>query len=75
MSEPNRQRRRTGREPRMFDNSVSSPCVSVCTLSREGICEGCYRNQDEIRDWMIMSRDEKLDCLVRCAERMHAQFD
>ena len=70
-----RQRRRSGRPARQFDNSVPSPCISVCTLDKHGICEGCYRHQDEIRDWMIMSRQEKLECLKRTEARMAGLFE
>ncbi|MDO8448441.1 MAG: YbaK/EbsC family protein [Rhodoferax sp.] len=32
--------------------NVSSPCISVCRMSElTGLCEGCYRTLDEIRDW------------------------
>lgn len=32
--------------------NVPSPCISVCRMSElTGVCEGCYRTLDEIRDW------------------------
>ncbi|MFT5112492.1 MAG: putative Fe-S protein YdhL (DUF1289 family) [Parasphingorhabdus sp.] len=70
-----RRSRRTNRPVRQFDQSVPSPCISICTLSNEGICEGCYRHQDEIRDWMIMSREEKLNCLKLTEQRMAGLFE
>lgn len=56
-----RQRRQTSRGRRAeIDTSVPSPCVSLCQISKtENICLGCNRTIDEIRDWMIMSADEK----------------
>lgn len=31
---------------------VPSPCVSVCRMDTgSGLCEGCFRTLDEIRDW------------------------
>ena len=45
------------------DNTVPSPCTGVCTLDVQSLCVGCRRSQDEIRDWMIMSREEKLATL------------
>jgi len=32
-------------------------------------CEGCYRTEDEIREWMIMSRGEKLAVLEKISVR------
>lgn len=66
MTEPEtvkRRRRRGPRQPRQFDASVPSPCLSVCTFDGEPFCRGCYRNADEIRDWMIMTREQKLAVL------------
>ena len=66
-------RRRRGRErPRRFvpDNSVPSPCIAVCQIDdATGYCLGCYRDIDEIRDWLIMSGEEKRVVLGRIAER------
>ncbi|MGB5707225.1 MAG: DUF1289 domain-containing protein [Arenicellales bacterium] len=67
-SEP-RQRRQTRRRPRMIDNSVASPCLSVCRFDGEPYCIGCYRNADEIREWIIMTREQKLDVLENLKTR------
>ena len=32
-------------------------------------CDGCYRTMDEIREWMIMSREQKLTVLENIAVR------
>lgn len=62
-------RRRRVRE-RLFDDSVPSPCVSVCQLDdATDLCLGCRRSVDEIRDWPIMSADEKRATLARIEER------
>lgn len=61
-------RRRQARP--LIDYSVPSPCIGVCWLNdQSGWCEGCLRSGDEIRDWMIMSRDEKLALLTTLEER------
>ena len=49
--------------------SVSSPCVSICQLNEEGICIGCYRSMDEIREWFLMEDDERLEVLEKCGQR------
>lgn len=58
-----REARRTRRRPRperVFDTSVASPCIAVCQVDPEtDLCLGCRRHIDEIRDWPIMSAEEK----------------
>lgn len=51
-------RRRGAGAARQFDTSVPSPCISVCVME-QGTCKGCKRTIDEIRDWIIMTADEK----------------
>lgn len=65
-SRPVRRRRRRRAIP---DTSVPSPCVAVCQYNSEQLCEGCLRTPDEIRDWIIMSREQKLAVLSKLAER------
>lgn len=30
---------------------IPSPCIQVCTLDADGVCEGCYRTVEEITAW------------------------
>ncbi len=73
MTKPIQQRkssRRRGRHrPPELDTSVPSPCSSVCRFDGESFCRGCYRNADEIREWIILSREQKLAVLERLAKR------
>lgn len=63
------ERRRRARE-RVFDTSVASPCISVCQLDgASDLCIGCLRHMDEIRDWPIMTADEKTAVLERIEAR------
>tara|TARA_B100001057_G_C22165490_1_gene687326 strand:+ start:166 stop:336 length:171 start_codon:yes stop_codon:yes gene_type:complete len=39
-------------------SNIESPCIKVCTL-KDGVCIGCGRTQDEIRDWTIMTNEER----------------
>ncbi len=48
----------------------SSPCKRVCRLDEDGMCVGCFRNLDEIANWSILSKDEKLDVLRKAHLRM-----
>ena len=71
MTSPARtQRTRTRqRERKIPDTSIASPCIGVCMLNNTGLCDGCLRNIDEIREWIIMDREEKLAVLAKIAER------
>ena len=65
--------RRRPRQRREFDTSVPSPCITVCQVDdATGCCIGCYRSIDEIREWPILSADEKRAVLARIAERKAA---
>lgn len=59
------ERRRRVREG-LFDSSVPSPCIAVCQMDESNShCIGCGRTLDEIRDWMIMTAEEKRCVLAR----------
>jgi len=51
------------------ERPVNSPCVSVCFLNEEDICEGCFRSGMEISRWGSMSNDERRAVLKSCTER------
>ncbi len=38
-------------------SDVISPCVSICKLDKNGVCVGCYRTIEEIRDWYRLDND------------------
>ena len=68
--EEQRRRRREARRRTLFDTTVPSPCISVCQMEdTTGLCFGCRRKIDEIRDWIIMTPEEKRAVLARIAER------
>ncbi len=67
-----RARRRAARR-RDFDTTVPSPCISVCQLDDvTGYCLGCHRNVEEIRDWPILTAEEKKAILTHIAARKAA---
>ncbi|HIG36549.1 MAG TPA: DUF1289 domain-containing protein [Oceanospirillaceae bacterium] len=66
--------RRRPRPNRNIDHSIPSPCVQVCLFKKdELVCKGCYRSQDEVRNWMIMGKEEKLACLAQVDTRRAQQ--
>ncbi|MGH6947629.1 MAG: DUF1289 domain-containing protein [Kiloniellales bacterium] len=67
-----RTRRTARREARQarFDTSVPSPCISVCQMDSDNrYCLGCRRSIDEIREWPILSAEEKRAVLALLAAR------
>jgi uncharacterized protein len=67
---PLKRKRRRPRERFVPDTSVASPCLKICQIKKgDDICSGCARSMDEIRDWIILSREEKLQVLASVAER------
>lgn len=40
--------------------AVLSPCIGVCSLDEQGLCEGCHRTSAEIARWSQMNDDERL---------------
>lgn len=49
-----------------------SPCISVCVLDEEDICQGCWRSAREITDWMTLNGDGKRAVLKKASERFQA---
>lgn len=39
---------------------ILSPCVNVCEMGDDGLCEGCLRTLDEIAAWGVMSPQVRL---------------
>ena len=46
------------RNRRKVVGKVDSPCILVCCIE-DGLCKGCKRTPEEIRDWIIMSEYEQ----------------
>lgn len=51
------------------ERPVPSPCVFVCALNEQDICDGCQRTGDEITRWGRMSNEERRQVLERCRQR------
>lgn len=71
-----RAERRRRLQARAFDTSVPSPCIAVCQLDpKTDLCIGCRRHVDEIREWPIMTAEEKRATLDRIEARKQADGD
>ena len=53
----------------MVKEEVLSPCVLICDYGPDGYCKGCFRDPDEITDWVYMTNEEKLEVLRMVEER------
>ncbi len=38
---------------------VPSPCIDICEMGANGLCQGCLRTIDEIVQWGTASEDFK----------------
>ena len=55
---------------RLLASGPPSPCISVCQMDpATGLCLGCKRTIDEIRDWMIMPPEERQRVLDALKQR------
>ncbi|MGP1629092.1 MAG: DUF1289 domain-containing protein [Giesbergeria sp.] len=55
------------------DEVVPSPCVSVCRMAPDGsLCEGCFRNLEEIRRWAVTDSAGRRAIWVRLLARAGA---
>ena len=43
--------------------AVQTPCIGVCTINEDGLCDGCLRTGDEIAGWMAMD-DAQLEHMM-----------
>ncbi|MFT3718067.1 DUF1289 domain-containing protein [Pseudorhodoferax sp.] len=59
------------RGPRLLaaNGAVGSPCVSVCRMGADGLCEGCLRRLDEIAGWSGMDDAARRAVWARILER------
>lgn len=43
----------------MSTPAILTPCIGVCSLRLDGLCDGCLRTTDEIARWSTMSEAER----------------
>ena len=49
--------------------AIKSPCIGICKLDEKNVCVGCYRHQDEIRNWIAATDDSRLEILQNTQRR------
>lgn len=46
-----------------------SPCIDICQIGDDGLCEGCLRTLDEIAVWGTLSQAERMTVYEQLDER------
>lgn len=57
------------RQETLMSNPPESPCISICYLDQNDVCEGCFRTGNEIVDWFTADDDRKREILEASAQR------
>jgi predicted Fe-S protein YdhL (DUF1289 family) len=57
------------------DKPVASPCVSICYLDDDDVCQGCFRTGREISDWGSLTNAEKKQVMELVRAREKASFN
>ena len=52
-----------------MSNPPESPCISICSLDKNDVCEGCFRTGNEIVDWFTADDDRKREILEASTKR------
>lgn len=56
-------------------SELPSPCVGVCRIDPDtGLCQGCWRQLDEIARWRDLGRTARLAVWDQVQARMAAHF-
>ena len=53
--------------------AILSPCIGICSLDADGLCEGCSRTSSEIASWVAMGDDERLRLMEQVLPLREAQ--
>ena len=49
---------------------INSPCKKICKIDiKSGLCQGCNRNLDEIKNWFRLNDSEKIEILEKIKKR------
>tara|TARA_B100000780_G_scaffold252914_1_gene200273 strand:+ start:660 stop:836 length:177 start_codon:yes stop_codon:yes gene_type:complete len=48
---------------------MTSPCVNICHLDSDDICQGCFRSSDEIAQWGSLDNEARKEILEKSKDR------
>jgi len=57
------------RRATLMSEAPQSPCISICALDQNDVCEGCFRTGDEIVDWFTANDARKREILEASERR------
>ena len=53
--------------------TIQSPCIGVCAMNESnGLCHGCYRTIEEIREWWDMAPEKRSQVMAQLEQRQTA---
>lgn len=59
----------------MTEQTIASPCIGVCSMDDlSGLCMGCFRTIEEIRNWWDMDDASKQAIIAQASERETSVF-
>lgn len=53
----------------LAEKPVASPCINICVLDENDICQGCYRSAQEIGDWSCLDNAAKKQVIQHAQRR------
>jgi predicted Fe-S protein YdhL (DUF1289 family) len=58
------------------NQKISTPCIRYCKL-KDGFCEGCGRNWEQIRDWISYSEKTRIEIMksLNPSFKIKSRFD
>jgi predicted Fe-S protein YdhL (DUF1289 family) len=59
----------------MTEQTIASPCIGVCSMDDlSGLCMGCFRTIEEIRNWWDLDDTSKQEIIAQASERESSVF-
>ena len=57
-------------------NDPESPCIGICQINPlTQLCDGCFRNEDEVANWWDLSASQKREVLDALELRKDQAFE
>ena len=48
----------------MSDEIVKSPCINICELGTDNICNGCFRSLEDITFWDHANSEQRIKIIA-----------
>jgi len=50
-------------------SNIDSPCIGICAVDENKICQGCFRSMAEILDWNDADEAQKMQIISNSEAR------